>query len=147
MRFSPSTLGWYPTFVDYPTLPDDLIEVPDDLWRELGGKGIEVGPDGMPREIVAPPPDPVPALISALQAAMDEDARSYGYDDIKTAITYRGDPNPTFAAQAEAFFVWRSAVWTQAYALLAQVQRGLAELPTVQEAIDMMPVLQIDSPS
>ena len=145
MRFSPSTLGFYPAFVEYPTLPSDLVDVPDLLWRALMGKGIEVGPDGMPREKTSAP-DPVAVLTAALQDEMDARARSLGYDDIKTAITYRGDPNPTFAAQAEGLFLWRSAVWTQAYALLAQVQQGLAQFPTVQEAIDMMPMLQIDPP-
>lgn len=101
----------------------------------------------MPREVQPAAADPVRAITDALQSAMDNEARSYGYDDIKTAITYRGDPNPRFAAQAEAFFVKRSAVWTQAYALLALVEQGQAQFPTVEEAIAMMPVLQIDSPS
>lgn len=147
MRFSPSTLGFYPAFVGYPALPADLIEVPDALWRELMGKAIEIGVDGLPREKVPPEPDPVGILTAALQGEMDARARALGYDDIRTAITYRGDPNPVFAAQAESLFVWRSDVWTQAYALLAQVQQGLAQFPTVEEAIAMMPVLQIDDPS
>ena len=146
MRFSPSTLGFYPLFVSYSSLPDDVIEVPDELWRALMGKSIEIGIDGLPQEKSPAPIDPVNTLTAALQGAMDEEARMYGYDDIKTAITYRGDPNPVFAAQAEAFFVKRSAVWTQAYALLAQVEQGLAQFPTVEEAIAMMPVLQIDVP-
>jgi hypothetical protein len=146
MRFSPSTLGWYPTFVDYPSLPADLVEVTDETWRALAGKQIEAGPDGQPREVVPAAPDPVAMLTVVLQDAMDEMARAHGYDDIKTAITYRGDPNPKFAAEAEGFFMWRSAVWTQAYALLAQIQQGLAQFPTVQEAIAMMPMLQIDPP-
>ena len=146
MRFSPSTLGFYPLFVSYPSLPEDVIEVPDALWRALMGKSIEMGPGGFPQEKAPAPVDPVATLTAALQAEMDEEARSYGFDDIATAITYRGDPNPVFAAQAEAFFVKRSAVWTQAYALLAQVEQGLAQFPTVEEAIAMMPVLQIDVP-
>lgn len=149
MRFSPSTLGFYPPFVAYPALPADLIEVSDALWQELMGKSLEMGPNGLPREVTPPAPtsaDLVAKLTAALQGAMDEMARAHGYDDIKTAITYRGDPNPKFAAEAEGFFVWRSAVWTQAYALLAQIQQGLAQFPTVQEAIAMMPMLQIDPP-
>lgn len=92
------------------------------------------------------PPSPeqrVQLLTAAVQTAMDAQARALGYDDIKTAITYRGDPNPKFAAEAEAFFTWRSAVWTQAYAHLALVQAGEVPMPTVEEAIAMMPALEL----
>lgn len=82
-------------------------------------------------------------ITSALQRVMDEKARSLGYDDLKTAITYKGDPNLKFAAEAEAFFVWRSAVWTQAYDYLAQVEQGEAQLPTEDQAIAMMPKLEM----
>lgn len=70
MRFSPSTLGWYPTFVSYPALPTDLIDVPDALWRSLMGKQIEAGPDGYPRE-VAPSMEPVvPPSVTMRQARL-----------------------------------------------------------------------------
>ncbi|WP_399696620.1 hypothetical protein [Xenophilus sp.] len=94
-----------------------------------------------------PPPNPEAAVadvVAALQAAMDAEAQTFGYDDIKTAITYRGDPNPKFAAEAEAFFVKRSKTWTQAYALLAEVQAGEAPMPTAAEAVAMMPALDLD---
>ncbi|MBS0427615.1 MAG: hypothetical protein JSR41_10055 [Proteobacteria bacterium] len=96
----------------------------------------------MPREYVPAAPDAassIAALTAAVQIVLDAQARSFGYDDIKTAITYRGDPNPKFAAEAEAFFAWRSAVWTQAYQHLALVQAGGAPMPTAEEAIAMMP--------
>lgn len=146
MRFSPSTLGWYPESIEYSNLPDDVIVVSNDVYASLRGKQIEAGPDGQPREYVPPPPSvesQVAALTTAVQAAMDAQARALGYDDIKTAITYRGDPNPKFAAEAEAFFAWRSSVWTQAYAHLALVQAGQAPMPTVEEAIAMMPALEL----
>ncbi len=89
------------------------------------------------------PISPVALITLTLQRAMDARAREFGYDDLATAITYRGDPNPKFAAEAEAFFAWRSAVWTQAYALLAQVEQGVASLPTTEEALAMMPELEL----
>lgn len=142
-------LGWYPTFIDYPVLPDDLIDVPEALYRSLLGKSLAVDGDGMPCEapMEAPTADALLALLTAaLQGELDARARALGYDDIKTAITYRGDPNPKFDAEAQALFVWRSAVWTQAYALLAQVQQGQAQFPTIEEAVAMMPALVIDVP-
>lgn len=143
MRFSPSTLGWYPEAIQYPNLPSDIVQVSDSLYSSLLGKQIETGINGIPREVINVP-DPVPLLVASLQKIMDAKARSLGYDDIKTAITYRGDPNPKFAAEAEAFFVYRSGVWTTAYAYLARVQAGEVDFPTDEEAIEMMPVFSVD---
>lgn len=147
MHYSPSTNGFYLPAIHGDNMPKDAQPISDELYRSLLGKQIEAGPAGDPREV--PPVEPSPAdmvvmLTGALQSEMDTRARVRGYDDIKTAITYRGDPNPKFAAEAEALFVWRSAVWTQAYAHLALVQMGQAELPTIEEAIEMMPPLLIE---
>ncbi|MDR6455488.1 hypothetical protein [Variovorax paradoxus] len=147
MRFSPSTLGWYPESIEYPNLPSDVVTVSEDLYESLRGKQIEASPEGRPREAPAIPPDPVPSLVSGLQALMDAQAKALGYDDLKTAITYRGDPNPKFAAEAEGFFVYRSGVWTTAYAYLARVKAGEVPFPTLDEAIAMMPALNITYPS
>lgn len=70
MRFSPSTLGWYPSFVTYTNPPADLVEVPDETYRALLGKQIEVGPDGQPREFVPPPTVVVPASVTMRQARL-----------------------------------------------------------------------------
>lgn len=85
----------------------------------------------------------IQCITDHLQFFMDRLARGYGYDDLKTAITYRGDPNPKFAAEAEAFFLYRSAVWTTAYSLLAQVGAGTATLPTLTEVVALLPELTI----
>jgi hypothetical protein len=88
----------------------------------------------------APTPEQrLDVLVNALQTRMDAEAHALGYDDLKTAITYRGDPNPKFAAEAEGFFVWRSAVWTDAYARLAS-----GDIPaSVEDALAAMPELLI----
>lgn len=44
-RYSPSTKGWYPRVRVYPNLPDDLIDVDDDLyedWVNSPGATVEV---------------------------------------------------------------------------------------------------------
>lgn len=63
MHFSPSTLGWYPAHTKYDNAPDDLIEVPDELYEQLLGKQVEAGPGGMPRQFEAPAPGAVPPLL------------------------------------------------------------------------------------
>lgn len=67
-------------------------------------------------------------IVDKVQTYMDSFAKSVGanrnYDTVQSAITYRGDPNPVFAAEAEAFFQFRSAVWTQVRALQAKAAAG-----------------------
>lgn len=77
----------------------------------------------------------------AIQAHLDATARERQYDSIHTLIGYRGDPNPEFAAEAEAGFVWRSAVWTYANAELAKVMAGQREQPTVEDFIAELPAM------
>lgn len=98
-----------------------------------------------PSKVNEPPPptNPVDSLTVGIQGYMDAMARSLRYDDLKTAVGYRGDPNPKFAAEAETFFLWRSAVWTACYAYLALVQAGQKPFPTLEEAIAMLPVLTL----
>ncbi|MDW9712457.1 hypothetical protein GOB44_21655 [Sinorhizobium meliloti] len=76
---------------------------------------------------------------AAIQAHLDTEARARRYDGIQAAITYRGDPNPQFAAEAEAFFAWRSAVWSHAAAELAKVNAGERPQPSIEEFIAELP--------
>lgn len=78
-----------------------------------------------------------------LVEAMNGKARDYGYDSITTAVTYRGDPAAKFAAEGEAFFIWRSAVWQYGIETLAGVQAGEMELPTIAAFIAGIPEFEI----
>ncbi len=70
---------------------------------------------------------------AAIQRHLDAKAHERHYDNIHTAIGYRNDPNLGFAAEAEALFVWRSAVWTYSTAELAKVLAGERERPSLEE--------------
>ncbi|WP_085025603.1 hypothetical protein [Ensifer aridi] len=76
---------------------------------------------------------------AAIQAHLDAKARERQYDGIQTAITYRDDPNPQFAAEGDALFNWRSAVWTYSTAELAKVNAGERSQPSVEEFIAELP--------
>jgi len=140
MYFSPSTMGFYCHEVHGDDMPGDAKAITDDLYQSLQGWAIQVV-DGLPARKPAEPVDPTPVLISAIQAELDKGAQAHNYDSIASAITYRGDPNPKFAAEAEAFFLWRSAVWTKAYEVLAT-----GDIPSIPEAIALMPPLSITYP-
>lgn len=79
------------------------------------------------------------AFEAAIQAHLDARARERGYDGIQTAVTYRDDPNPVYAAEGAALFAHRSAVWTYATAELEKVRDGIRTVPTVSAFIDELP--------
>lgn len=86
-------------------------------------------------------------FTNAIQAHLDITARGRNYDSIQSAITYRGDPNPQFAAEADALFEWRSAVWTYAMEQLAAVEAGEREVPETAEAfIEQLPPFEWPTP-
>lgn len=105
-------------------------------------KPSEPPPEGIPTEQMM-----VDALVKGLQGKLDQAAQALGYDSIATAITYRGDPNPRFDAEANGLFAFRSGTWTTAYAYLERVKLGEVSFPTLEEAIAMMPELVINYPS
>ncbi|MBD9509984.1 hypothetical protein IB265_24725 [Ensifer sp. ENS10] len=73
------------------------------------------------------------AFTAAIQRHLDTKANERHYDNIHTAIGYRDDPNEGFAAEAEALFVWRSAVWTFSTSELAKVLAAQRIRPSVEE--------------
>ncbi|PSS59840.1 hypothetical protein C6558_36055 [Ensifer sp. NM-2] len=79
------------------------------------------------------------AYTAAIQDHLDTKAQERRYDGIQTAITYRDDPNPQFAAEGAALFIWRSAVWTYSTAELAKVLAGERERPSVEVFVAELP--------
>lgn len=84
-------------------------------------------------------------FTAAIQSHLDTTARERHYDDIQSAITYRGDPNPVFAAEADALFNWRSAVWSYSTAELDKVKSGKRKQPTLEEFIAELPAFNWES--
>lgn len=76
-------------------------------------------------------------MTNAVQSHLDATARERDYDSIQSAITYRDDPNPQFAAEGKALFEWRSDVWTYAVNQLSKVEAGERSPPESSEAFIM----------
>ena len=69
-------------------------------------------------------------VAATLQAEMDKDAQSLGYDTVVTAITYAEEPLvPQFQVDGQSFRAWRSAVWAYAYETLAAYEASLLAYP------------------
>lgn len=71
----------------------------------------------------------VPMFTDAIQQRLDDFARTRNYDDIKSAVSYAGDPDPVFSAEGQACRNLRSATWRAAHNILAQVQAGTRPMP------------------
>lgn len=81
--------------------------------------------------------------IQVIQSHLDAAAQQYGYDDIKSAVTYADEPAvPSFQQQGQAFRAWRSLVWAKGYELLGAVDGG-APIPTDESLIAALPALEI----
>ena len=80
-------------------------------------------------------------LTAAVQAYMDSTAQTRGYDNIHTACSYSNSTDPIFAAEGQACLQWRDMVWRKCYNILAEVQAGSRDIPTVEELIAELPVL------
>ena len=74
----------------------------------------------------------------AIQEHLDSEAQAVGYDSIMSACSYAGAVND-FQAEGISFLNWRSAVWTAAYQILADVENNVRPLPTIAEIIAELP--------
>lgn len=66
-----------------------------------------------------------------IQRHIDATARQRDYDNGWSCVSFRDDPNPRFAAEASAFFAWRSAVWTYALTEFAKIEGGQRAQPSM----------------
>jgi hypothetical protein len=131
-------------------------------WMYLDLPEPEPGPEPEEPEGPGEPetptyPDPPPeldfaarlnALRDAVQAHMDQTARAYGYDDIKTAVTYAEEPAVArFQFEGQRMRAWRSLVWAACYQILEDVQALRIEEPTLSALLPMLPVLDMIDPN
>lgn len=111
-------------------------------------------PEPQPETPVVPqlPPAPAPStfderlasLRAHVQEYMDAMARSLGYDDIKTAVTYADEPAvPKFQNEGRALRAWRSSVWAACYELLERVKSGAMAEPSERTLPGLLPSLSI----
>ena len=83
-------------------------------------------------------------LTNAVQTYMDETVQARGYDNIHTACSYVNSTDEIFAREGKACVVWRDSVWRMCYNILADVKLGIRNIPTVDELLTELPVLEWD---
>ena len=123
--------------VPFHATPDDIEE----YGRELYARAV-AGEFGPVVPYIAPEPTPEEtqkSLTDAIQRHMDAKARERNYDGILSLCTYATSTNPKFAAEGQAGVVWRDACWAKGYEIMAEVQAGTREIPTVDELLAELP--------
>lgn len=81
-------------------------------------------------------------LTIAVQAHMDTIAQTRNYDNIHTACSYANSTDEIFSAEGQACLAWRDAVWRKCYDILAEVKAGTRGIPTVEELIAELPIIE-----
>lgn len=150
MLYSPSTKGFYSSKIHKNT-PKDSVEISNEEYESLMqaqflGKEIIPGENGKPNAVDrgTSPEEIKLNLTNKVQFFIDSKAQSFGYSDIKTAVTYAEENSvPKFQIEGLAFRKWRSLVWEKCYLILSEVQSGQRDIPTAEELISELPLLEI----
>lgn len=107
--------------------------------------------DNEPVRIEPPPPPPPPppteeeiiaGLTAAVQHHLDATARTRNYDGILSLCSYATSTDPTFSAEGQAGVVFRDACWRRCYEVMAEVKAGVKPVPTAEDLIASLPVMQ-----
>jgi hypothetical protein len=154
----------YVTYLDDGTLdgcylqvpPEDhaacMIVVDEDVapaWPHYRANAARDGVEPVPAADIPAPPEPVvvAAYMSDVQAYMDAHARSFGYDNLLSVVSYADEPSvPRYQAEGLAFRAWRSAVWYACEQILGEVRRGERSAPTTDELLALLPPAPVQEP-
>jgi hypothetical protein len=79
-------------------------------------------------------------LEKALDAHLDNVAKSYRYESIRTMVTYATSEHPTFGKEGKAAVAFRDAVYGYGIQCIEDVQNELRDIPTEAELIAELPL-------
>lgn len=79
-------------------------------------------------------------LERALDTYIDEQAKAFRYESIRTMVTYVGDPNSKFNAEGQGALDFRSQCYTIALMIINEVNQG-RPIPSEEELLSEMPKL------
>lgn len=95
--------------------------------------------------ILNPPPTPeqiIESYKAEIQNRLDDFARTRNYNGILSACTYATSQVPKFHEEGEYAVTARDNTWAAAYELLAEYEAGDIPLPTLEDVMEALPVLE-----
>lgn len=102
-------------------------------------------------EIVANEPPTVEEIKkvyeNAVQSHLDATARTRGYDNTYTCLSYLSSTDEIWKRESNAFNAWRDSVWRKAHEILNAFMAGEIEQPTVEEVIAQLPPIDWNDPT
>ena len=150
MFYSKATNGFYTLEIHGDNIPADAVEITEAEHAALIegqslGKRIVADENGRP--ILQDPPPPTAEQIvaqytAAVQKHLDDFARTRNYDNIQSAATYATSAVPKFKAEGQYAVEARDATWVKCYEVLAEVEAGSRPMPTLEELLAELPVLE-----
>jgi division protein CdvB (Snf7/Vps24/ESCRT-III family) len=81
-------------------------------------------------------------LTDSVQKYLDSFVQSRGYDNVLSTITYITSTVPQFKLEAQYVLEARDKVWLKANELLDDVMKGRRSIPTIEEVLTELPVLE-----
>lgn len=83
-------------------------------------------------------------ITDQVQELIDSTAHTRGYDNGVSCVSYEGDPDEIFNAEAVAFKRWRGCCWRTCYNILSSVEHGTVDVDDVtwQYVYERLPVLE-----
>lgn len=83
-------------------------------------------------------------IVNMVQNLIDETAQQKRYDDGLSCVSYVGDPDEEFNADAVAFVAWRGRCWRTCYNILASVTAGTVapEDVTDEYVLERLPIME-----
>ena len=76
---------------------------------------------------------------NAVQSHLDAMARTRGYDNTYTCLSYLNSTDEIWKRESIAFNIWRDSVWHKAHEILNAFMAGEIEQPTIDEVIEQLP--------
>lgn len=118
------------------------------IYRVLDN-GIQFSNDGsvyvepIPIEPVVPTEEQIKCqLLSAVDNYLNTTVQTRGYDSILSACSYVNSTDEIFKAEGEQCLAWRDKVYRKCYDILADVESGKREIPSVEGLLDELPKLE-----
>lgn len=110
--------------------------------EDLAAHKITVVEDPVPAPVVPTMEELISAFTGIVQMRLDTFAQNKGYDSMLSAVSYANSTVPKFATEGQYCLQARDATWAACLQILQDVQDGNRLMPTEEQALSELPVLQ-----